>query len=268
MANVSTDAAIKYAIEQITEKYGVGAVFNLESKSVEPVDVVSTGFLSLDVALGGGGMPQGRICEIFGPESSGKTTLAAQIVAQFQKKGFKAAYIDNENALDPGYIASLGVNLSEGHFWVSQPDAGEEALNIVEYWIRSGAIGVVVVDSVDALTPQAVLDGEIGDSLPGAQARMMGQAMRMLKGIVNKSRCCLIFINQVRDTMNMGGYGGKKETTSGGRALRFYASIRMETRRIGSLKDTKDEDIGARTKITIVKNKVAPPFKRTEIDLV
>ncbi|HEU5336049.1 MAG TPA: recombinase RecA, partial [Terriglobales bacterium] len=245
--------AIDLAVSQIEKQFGKGSIMRLGSKeAVVPISVISTGAISLDAALGVGGMPRGRVVEIFGPESSGKTTLALQVVAEAQKAGGMAAFVDAEHALDPIYARKLGVDVD--NLLISQPDYGEQALEIAEALVRSGAIDVLVVDSVAALVPKAELDGEMGDSHVGLQARLMSQALRKLTGIVSKSRTCMIFINQIRE--KIGVMFGNPETTTGGRALKFYASVRMDIRRIGAIKEG-DQVTGNRTKIKVVKNKVA-----------
>src|SRR5678816_1983062 len=252
--------ALELTLGQIEKQFGKGSILRLGSKdAIVPVAVISSGSIALDAALGMGGFPRGRVCEIYGPESSGKTTLALQVVAEAQKAGGMAAYIDVEHALDPVYARKLGVDVD--NLLVSQPDYGEQALEITNALITSGSIDVLVVDSVAALVPKAELDGEMGDSFMGVHARLMSQAMRKLTGIVNKSNTCLIFINQIRE--KIGVMFGNPETTTGGRALKFYASVRTDIRRISAIKDGETVT-GNRTKIKIVKNKMAPPFREAE----
>jgi recombination protein RecA len=266
MPEVSADRgkAIELALIQIEKQFGKGSIMRLGTKdALVPVDVIPTGALSFDAALGIGGIPRGRVVEIFGPESSGKTTVSLHVVAEAQKRGGMAAFIDAEHALDAGYAKKLGVDVD--NLLVSQPDYGEQALEIAEALVRSNAIDVLVVDSVAALVPKAELDGEMGDSLPGLHARLMSQALRKLTAIVAKSKTCLIFINQIRE--KIGVMFGNPETTTGGRALKFYSSVRVDVRRIASIKDG-DRVVGNRTKVKIVKNKMAAPFREAEFDIL
>jgi len=258
------DSALERAIAQIEKQYGMGSIMKMDESKHTHIEGISTGALSLDIALGGNGIPRGRVTEMFGPESSGKTTLALHVISHAQRAGGVAAFIDAEHALDTTWARKLGVDINS--LLISQPDTGEQALDIAEMLIKSNAVDIIVIDSVAALVPRAELEGEMGQSHVGLQARLMSQALRKLTGVISKSKTCLIFINQIR--MKIGVMFGNPETTTGGNALKFYSSVRVDVRRVSTIKDTKDEAIGSRVKARVVKNKLAAPFKSAEFDIM